>query len=148
MVCGLPVRLAGRRKTHRAYTDPRVFRPLRKWRPRFFHHRRREAAIPFALAFRIPERTRSRMIRNSNSANTPDIWIKAFVIGSSSPLEQIHCPKKVAVLYETPKTQKTAPASFRKQTLSCAYAMVPCGIRALENDASSPTYTEKGWSGN
>ena len=35
-----------------------------------------------ALAFAIPDRTRSRMIRNSNSANTPDIWIKAFVIGS------------------------------------------------------------------
>ena len=28
---------------------------------------------PFAFAFRIPDRTRSRIIRNSNSANTPDI---------------------------------------------------------------------------
>ena len=62
VVCGLPIRLAGRRKTHRAFADLRVFRPLRRWRPRFFRHRRRETAIPFALAFRIPERTRSRMI--------------------------------------------------------------------------------------
>ena len=43
---------------------------------------------PFAFAFCIPERTRSRIIRNSNSANTPDIWTKAFVIGSIYPLVQ------------------------------------------------------------
>ena len=43
---------------------------------------------PFALAFAIPERTLSRIIRNSNSANTPLICIKALVIGSICPLEQ------------------------------------------------------------
>ena len=43
---------------------------------------------PLALAFAIPDLTLSRMIRNSNSANTPLIWIKAFVIGSICPLEQ------------------------------------------------------------
>ena len=35
----------GARKTLRAYADPRVFRPLRKLRPRFACHRQREAAI-------------------------------------------------------------------------------------------------------
>ena len=43
---------------------------------------------PFALAFAIPDFTRSRMIRSSNSANTPDIWINAFVMGSIWPLAQ------------------------------------------------------------
>jgi len=36
----------GARKTLRAYAFPRVFRPLRKLRPRFICHRQREAAIP------------------------------------------------------------------------------------------------------
>ena len=44
--------------------------------------------LPFALAFRKPLTTRALIIRNSSSANTPDIWMNAFVIGSSSPLEQ------------------------------------------------------------
>ena len=43
---------------------------------------------PFALAFAIPLRTLSRMIRSSSSANTPLICIKAFVIGSICPLVQ------------------------------------------------------------
>ena len=43
---------------------------------------------PLALAFAIPERTLSRIIRCSNSAKTPLIWIKALVIGSICPLEQ------------------------------------------------------------
>jgi len=46
---------------------------------------------PLALALRIPDLTLSLMMRSSNSANTPDIWMKAFVIGSSSPLEQSTC---------------------------------------------------------
>lgn len=43
---------------------------------------------PFVLAFAMPERTLSRMMRNSNSANTPLICIKELVIVSISPLVQ------------------------------------------------------------
>ena len=38
--------------------------------------------IALVLALAIPDLTLSRIMRSSNSANTPDIWIKAFVIGS------------------------------------------------------------------
>ena len=38
----------GARKTVRAYADPPVFRPLRKFRAPCFRHRRREPAIPLA----------------------------------------------------------------------------------------------------
>ena len=38
----------GSRKSRRACADPRDFRPLRKFRLRFFFHRQREAGIPLA----------------------------------------------------------------------------------------------------
>ena len=50
----------GARKTHRAYADPRVFRPLRKLRPCFFCHWQRKAAIPpgLSILIRIPLKKR------------------------------------------------------------------------------------------
>ncbi len=43
--------------------------------------RRRPRTLPWALARPRPERTRSRMIARSNSANTPIIWNSAFPAG-------------------------------------------------------------------
>ena len=43
---------------------------------------------PLALAFAIPDFTRSRIIWDSSSANTPDICINALDIGSSLPCVQ------------------------------------------------------------
>ena len=53
-------RLAGRRKTLRAYADPRVFRPLREKRPAFICHRQRQAAFP---------QTMLRMVWSHEAAN-------------------------------------------------------------------------------
>ena len=50
----------GARKTHRAYADPRVFRPLRKKHHRFFCPRQRDGAFP-------PSRGEASMRCNSPS---------------------------------------------------------------------------------
>ena len=44
---------------------------------------------PLALAFAMPDLTRARMIRNSSSAKTPDICIKAFVMNRMSGLIEL-----------------------------------------------------------
>ena len=44
--------------------------------------------LPLALAFAIPDRTRSRIIDNSNWLKTPAICKKASLIGSALPSRQ------------------------------------------------------------
>ena len=48
----------------------------------------RPICLPLALAFAIPDRTRSRIIDNSNWLNTPAICKKASLIGSPLPSRQ------------------------------------------------------------
>ena len=69
----------GARKTHRAYADPRVFRPLRKLRPCFFCHWQRKAAIPpgLSILIRIPVKK-----RDSPPRGTVFFWCSS---GDSNP---------------------------------------------------------------
>ena len=79
----------GARKTHRAYANPRVFRPLRKLRPCFFCHWQRKAAIPPGLAdmIRIPLKKKDSPPRGTvffsgapAGIRTPDTLLKRQVL--------------------------------------------------------------------
>ncbi len=68
----------GARKTLRTYALPRVFRPLRKLRPRFIRYRRRETAIPFAGFGRGPPQ-KGNESRQHPLATAADVVYTGFI---------------------------------------------------------------------
>ena len=112
----------GARKTHRAYADPRVFRPLRKLRPCFFCHRQRKAAIPPGLAdmIRIPMKQKNRQAKACLFfwCSSGDSHASLFPLRETGKRDKgihqcahwfMHTPPACAILIRIPLKKKDSP---------------------------------------